>query len=153
MLLLLIFLYETPTKENTAANAPNAFHDRCIMLDEVVLAHSGSIGAVHVVQVTAYRFVTVFQVHVLQQSISQRTHAEKRHGRVYNVRKTSILWLYYYIDNITIKKTVRRAQGDRFWYTLVLTRVYRCHGSYKKCPRTQTIWTAARRLGPRTRIC
>jgi len=66
MLLLLIFLYETRTKENAAANAPNAFHDRCIMLDEVVLARSGSIGAVHVVQVTAYRFVTVFQVHVLQ---------------------------------------------------------------------------------------
>jgi len=76
--IIIIIDFLIPTKENTAADAPDAFHDRRVMHFEIALARSGSIGAVHVVQVTAHRFVAVFQVHVLQQPIAQRAHAEKR---------------------------------------------------------------------------
>jgi len=44
---------------------------------EVAIARSGSIGAVHVVQVTTRRFSAVFQIHIFQQPITKRAHAEK----------------------------------------------------------------------------
>lgn len=78
------------TEENAAFDSPDAFYNGRVVRFVVLVARSGAVCAVHVVQVTAHFFVAVLQVHVLQQPGAQRTHA------VY--RKTNINSFYHFSE-------------------------------------------------------